>query len=214
MTLDQAKAILGDKFPEKVDCELSYKQGPSRVTFSVFDKMLGGLSIKPEVPNLLTDLPIDPAKSIFGLPLGMTQDEVIARLGQPACKLDLRKGKTALIYGSDLALSFWDGLLGGAVLQEGVFNYRDFELGADPHNALHRNAWSFTNGIRCGMTFAEFKKLAGKKFLYDGCYGAYADGPSKVAIISYTTANDNDESDESKALHGSTIEPLKASLNQ
>jgi hypothetical protein len=214
MTLDQAKAILGDKFPEKVDHEISYKQGPSRVTFSVFDKMLGGLSIKPEVPDFLADLTIDPAKSIFGLPLGSTQDEVIARFGKPVCKLDLRKGKTALIYGSDLALTFWDGLLGGAVLYEGLFNDPAFELGTDSKNVIPGNAWSFTNGIRCGMTFAEFKKLAGNKFLDDGSYGTYVDGPSKVTIISYTMVNENDESDESKSLLGISIEPLKASLNQ
>jgi hypothetical protein len=216
MTLDQAKAILGDKFPEKVDHEISYKQGPSRVTFSVFDKMLGGLSIKPEVPDLLTDLTIDPAKSIFGLPLGSTQYEVIARLGQPACKLDLRKGKTALIYGSDLALTFWDGLLGGAVVKEGLFYDPDFALGTDSKNVIQRNAWSFTNGMRYGMTFAEFKKLAGENLLYDSNYDTYTyvKGPSKVTIISYSSANDNDESDESKSLHGISIEPLKASLNQ
>jgi len=214
MTLDHAKAILGDKLPEKVDYEFSYKQGPSRVTFSVIDKKLASLSIKPEVPDFLADLTIDPAKSIFGLPLGSTQDEVIARFGQPVCKLDLRKGKTALIYGSDLALAFWDGLLGGAVLYEGLFNDPAFELGTDSKNVIPGNAWSFTNGIRCGMTFAEFKKLAGNKFLDDGSYGTYVDGPSKVTIISYTMVNENDESDESKSLLGISIEPLKASLNQ
>ena len=216
MTLDQAKAILGDKFPEKVDHELSYRQGPSRVTFSVFDKMLVSLSIKPENPHFLTDLTIDPAKSIFGLPLGLTQDEVIARLGQPACKLDLRKGKTALIYGSDLALTFWDGLLGGAVVQEGLFYDPDFASGTDSKNVIQRNAWSFTNGMRYGMTLAEFKKLAGENLLHDGNYDAYTyvNGPYKVTIISYSLANENDESDESKSLHGISIEPLKASLNQ
>ena len=214
MTLDQAKAILGDKFPEKVDHELSYKQGPSRVTFLVFDKMLVSLSIKPENPHFLTDLTIDPAKSIFGLPLGSTQDEVIARLGQPACKLDLRKGATALIYGRDLVLSFWDGLLGGAVVKEGLFYDPDFALGTDSKNVIQRNAWSFTNGMRYGMTVAEFKKLAGTNLLHDDSYGTYVSGPSKVTIISCSAANDNDESDESKFLHGISIEPLKASLNQ
>jgi hypothetical protein len=97
--------------------------------------------------------------------------------GQPVCKLDLRKGKTALIYGSDLALTFWDGLLGGAVLYEGLFNDPVFELGTDPKNVIPGNAWLFTNGIRCGMTFAEFKKLAGNKFLDDGSYETYVDGP-------------------------------------
>lgn len=214
MTLDQAKAILGDKLPEKVDYEFSYNQGPSRVTFYVIDKKLVSVSIKPESPALLTDLTIDPAKSIFGLPLGSTQDEVIARLGQPACKLDLRKGETAHIYGNDLALVFWDGLLGGAVLQEGLFNSHDFELGKDFNNAFHRNAWSFPNGIRHGMALAEFKKLAGKNFLHDGSYGTYVDGPTKVTIISYGMKNEGVESDESNFLTGISIEPLKASLNQ
>ncbi len=214
MTLDQAKAILGDKLPEKVDYEFSYKQGPSRVTFSVFDKKLVSLSIKPEAPDFLADLTIDPAKSIFGLPLGSTQDEVIARFGEPVCKLDLRKGKTALIYENNWALTFWDGLLGGAVLYEGLFNDPAFELGTDSKNVIPGNAWSFTNGIRCGMTLAEFKKLAGEKLLYDEGYDTYVDGPSKVTIISYRVVNENDESDESKSLEGISIEPLKASLNQ
>ena len=236
MTLDQAKAILGNKFPGYVENELSYKEGRSRVTFSVFDKKLGNVSIKPEAPNCLADLTIDPAKSIFGFPLGSTQDEVIARLGQPVCKLNLRKGKTALIYGSDCAFTFWDGLLGGAVLEEGLFN-RD-ELGIASLNGFARHDWSFTNGIRPGMTLGECKKLMGNTFqVSNGSYGAYADGPSKVAIISWRfTENGNhldkipsdilgdesdesnnipsDESDESKALHGIAIEPLKASLNQ
>ncbi len=208
MALDQAKAILGKKFPEKVDYELSYKEGRSRVTFSVLDKKLGNVSIKPD------DFTIDPSKSIFGLPLGSTQDEVIARLGQPVCKLDLRKGKTALIYGRDCAFTFWDGLLGGAVLKEGLFS--PDELGIASLNGFAKNDWSLTNGIRPGMTLAEFKKLVGKTFQFsNGSFAAYADGPSKVAIISLSfTEKGNHESDESKALHGIAIEPLKASLNQ
>ena len=68
--------------------------------------------------------------------------------------------------------------------------------------------------MRYGMTLAEFKKLAGDKFLHDGSYETYVNGPYKVTIISCSLANENDESDESKSLHGISIEPLKASLNQ
>lgn len=125
MDLAKAKTILGDKFPSKVDKVLRYQDGDTLVTFRVPDQKLGSVYMEPAVIERSDKLTIDPAKSIFGCPLGSTPEEVISKLGQPIGTHDLGHGKSALVYGADCAVLFWNGRLRGLAL-EGSGNLINF----------------------------------------------------------------------------------------
>jgi len=115
--LQQAKTILGDKFPSKVDKVLRYQDGDTLVTFRVSEQKLGSVYMEPAVIERSDKLTIDPAKSIFGCPLGSTPEEVISKLGEPIGTHNLGHGKSALVYGADSALLFWHGRLRGLALE-------------------------------------------------------------------------------------------------
>jgi hypothetical protein len=117
MDLEQAKTILGDKFPAKVDKVLRYQEGDTLVTFRVSEQKLGSVHMEPAVIERSDKLTIDPAKSIFGCPIGSTPEEVISKLGEPIGTHNLGHGKSALVYGADCALLFWDGRLRGLALE-------------------------------------------------------------------------------------------------
>ena len=176
MTVDQTKAILGEKAAQSPDNQLSYTDGQSKVSFRVYDKKLSSLSIRPIRLEGYNDteikLSIDIGKSIFGCKMGASPEQVIELLGQPTSKLDLQKGKSALIYVESFALIFEEGKLCGLLSSQNIRYALAQSFGKAKSSGFFINdqiienftKWSFTNGVKPGMSLAEAEKRIGKKF--------------------------------------------------
>jgi len=217
MHLEKAKLILGDKFPEKVDKTLCYKDGNTLVTFQVSDQKLGSLYLEPAISETSDGLVIDPSKSIFGCPIGSSSAEVVSKMGPPICSLDFMNGLTALIYSNDCAMLFWNKKLGGIQFGYGIINTHR-EKFAQPNlfwmdiNVASIGLWSFPNGIMSGMLWNEAKsRLAGKELRFErDNVVSFDDGPSMVTLFLYHPIGDEEPKD--RKIGAIRIQPIASPI--
>lgn len=77
------------------------------------------------------DRTIEPGKSIFGCPIGATEEEVIKKLGKPTVQLTPNEQRSSLLYGQNCILEFWQGkLIGASITRErsrGKSEYEEYE---------------------------------------------------------------------------------------
>lgn len=116
---------------------------------------------------------IDPDKSIFGIPLGTTEDEFIAKYGKPMGYLRLDGDETAMLYGKSLAFIFKEGRFGGVLL---TYNTLDWDLSMGIRESQmfpSYNSWELSNGLKPDMTLADARKILGDKLTSEDSHGRY-----------------------------------------
>jgi hypothetical protein len=117
-----------------------------------------------QAPN---NLIIDPDKSIFGIPLGTSEDEIIEKYGKPSGYLRLKGNQTAMIYGKSHALFLNDGKLTGIFLAHYVIDW-DLSKSLRESDAFPSTSnWELSNGLKPDMTLADARKILGEKLSPD-----------------------------------------------
>ena len=106
---------------------------------------------------------IDPDKSIFGIPLGTTEDEFIRKNGKPTGYLNLEDGETALLYGNCHAFFFKRGKLVGVLLTHATVDRQLFERMAMETDFPSLRGWKISNGVKAEMTLPEVRSILGDR---------------------------------------------------
>ena len=91
-------------------------------TFAADDDVRSKITEARETKKLTTQ--IDPDKSIYGIPFGITEDEFITRHGKPMGYLRLNGVETAMIYGKSHAFLFVSGKLAGLRLNHHILDLK------------------------------------------------------------------------------------------
>jgi hypothetical protein len=109
------------------------------------------------------DRTIDLGKSIFGIPLGTTEDEFIKTCGKPDGYMSLQDEETLMLYGTGTAFLFQSGRLAGVMLEYAGF-FREsfgFTLGQKVRRQefVPYREWELSNGIKPFMSLADIRKI-------------------------------------------------------
>ena len=139
---------------------------------------------------------IDPDKSIFGIPYGITEDDFIKKLGKPMGYIRLTGTETGMLYGRSHLFLFEGGKLSGIRITSRILDWKISKsiLRLTPFDRLQ---WKLNNGITKEMNLAEVKKILGdrlskEKFGYQWYYttnNAYVD----LGFSHHTNEGDVDE---------------------
>lgn len=154
---------------------------------------------------------IDPDKSIFGIPLGTTEDEFIAKYGKPMGYLRLDSDETAMLYGKSHAFIFKDGQLGGVLL---TYNTLDWDLSKGLRETQlfpSYNGWELSNGLKPEMTLADARKILGDKLTAEDSHGRYHQqyltDKSRVKLSFSFRSGKAEDDENSYSLHSIFIRP-------
>lgn len=109
---------------------------------------------------------IDPAKSIYGVPLGTSKVEFIRRCGPPTGEVRLKDSTSGLIYGSKHVFLFTNDRLSGIGVRDSVFNGQLFWL-VEP-SPFDQVSWRLSNGITNQMPLPDVKAILGTRLLQYG----------------------------------------------
>jgi len=159
-------------------------------------------------PQVELDRIIDPDTSIFGLPLGISEDEFIKKCGKSVGYLRLKRDKLALLYGNSMAFLFESGKLSGIFLGSDIVNY---PLANDLQfvDLLDDTGWKLNNGIKNNMDLETIRKILGDRLINENpgeLYNHhYFTDKSRVSLSFSGWSNNKDES--TWALHSVLIEP-------
>lgn len=123
---------------------------------------VGAQDIRSKVGPATDTNIIDPDKSIYGVPLGSSEDEFIKKFGQPNGYFKLNSAETVMFYGKRHAFVFTGSKLSGIRYSSFVFDWRLAQT-IQPQSSMDGVRWELSNGIRMGMNRAEVKKILGDR---------------------------------------------------
>lgn len=124
---------------------------------------------------------IVPGKSYLGLQHGMTENEVIGRLGKPDGYLRLQGTETVMIYGRQKGYLFEDGRLSGVRTSFGLVDHRLADLMTENRGVPDLD-WRLDNGVAYEMGKDKVKEILGDR-LVDRDYNAYyIEGDYRVTL--------------------------------
>ncbi len=110
-------------------------------------------------------------KTFFGIPLGTSEDEVIAKFGPATGYARIDGTQTVVLYGPSVGLLFSGGKLAGVRLSRQLLDYRlANEMKAQtPFDGMQ---WKLSNGIQKDSSLPDVKRLLGSK-LQEQSYTTY-----------------------------------------
>ena len=159
-------------------------------------------------PQVELDRIIDPDTSIFGLPLGTSEDEFMKKCGKAVGYMRLKRDKLALLYGNSMAFLFESGKLSGIFLGSDIVNY-PMANGLQFVDLLDDRGWKLNNGIKNNMDLETVRKILGDKLINEDPSQLhnhyYLTDKSRVSLSFSGWPNNKDES--GYALHSVLIEP-------
>lgn len=159
---------------------------------------------------------IDPDKSIFGVPLGTSEDGLIKKFGKPVGYMRLTDNGSLMLYGDTMAFIFQSGKLSGILLQwGGLFDSRlKSELASK--NLLGDKQWELSNGLKNNMNLVNVRGILGDSLLSQNpmCKNSryqqyYLTDKSKVSLGFTRKGRDNEEDEHAYWLSSVRVEPKK-----
>ena len=142
---------------------------------------------------------IDPDKSIFGIPLGTTEEEFIEKNGKPLGYLRLKGNETVMIYGKSNGFLFSGGKLAGVMVAHNIINYELAEIMEKSKIFPDYNQWQLSNGVKPDMKLAKVRELFGGRLSSDDgpmLYRQYALTEKSRVELSFSRHTDKAENDE------------------
>jgi len=142
---------------------------------------------------------IDPDKSIFGIPLGTTEEEFIEKNGKPLGYLRLKGSETVMIYGKSNGFLFSGGKLAGVMVAHNIINYELAESMEKSKIFPDYNQWELSNGVKPDMKLAKVRELFGGRLSSDDgprLYRQYALTEKSRVELSFSRHTDKAENDE------------------
>lgn len=127
------------------------------------------------------DLIIEVGERIYDFPIGMTEDEFIAKKGKPVGYLRIDEVRTAMLYGRKHAFLFKDKKLDGVRISHGIVDWKlSNQLRSD--KLLDASTWRLTNGVYEGMTLEELEEVLADNLKTDRYLRYFDVGNSRVEL--------------------------------
>jgi peroxiredoxin len=104
---------------------------------------------------------IDVSGSLHDLPLGTTEEKVIAKLGQPSGSIRFDEKRTALIYGKNFLLLFYEGIFDGVRISSSSTVDWKISLWQQDHPLFPGDKWRISNGLHKEMALDDAIKILG-----------------------------------------------------
>lgn len=104
---------------------------------------------------------IDLDKSIFGMPMGASEDEVFERNGAPMGYLRIKGDETAMIYGKTRGYLFKSGKLEGILVANTLTDPDLADSMGQSDSLTQHDDWELTNGLKSKMTLEDARKVLG-----------------------------------------------------
>jgi thiol-disulfide isomerase/thioredoxin len=125
---------------------------------------LFAIPILQSAPNTVKEKPesdgfiIDVSGSLNDLPLGTTEEKVIAKLGKPSGSIHFDEKRSGLIYSKSLMLLFYENLFDGIRISSSII---DWQAGRWLQNHAHfpTSHWKLTNGIHKEIELDELVEI-------------------------------------------------------
>jgi hypothetical protein len=160
--------------------------------------------VKPAAPPRVPTPRIDPDKSFFGIALGASEDEALARLGKPDGYLRLNAMTTAMLYGKSMALLFTEGKLSGLRLTGQVIDY-PLSQRMSPNPDFDDLRWELANGLHKESTLKDAKRILGPALRSEKDQWLY-ETDAAVVRLDFSRTSDQGDPDEIQTLRGLTID--------
>lgn len=149
---------------------------------------------------------IDPERGIvFGVPFGAGEDDVIKKFGEPSGVIRLGAKRTALLYGADFLLLFYEGKFdalrcGNAMIDWNVSRWL-------PDNPPFDQHWKTTNGLRPHLSLKDTLALLKLSAPRNDKYRLTWSNDATVLELHFSSRVDPDKNDADDAyfLHGFTL---------
>src|SRR6185295_17494075 len=137
---------------------------------------------------------IDPDKSIYGVQWGSSEDEFIARFGNPTGYIRLNASDTVMLYGKSHAFIFTASKLSGVRISMNVLDWR-LSQSIPALTPFDGAGWQLSNGIRREMTLAEVKKILGESLKTERIQRYFNTDKARVELdfAHYPMEGENDE---------------------
>lgn len=151
---------------------------------------------------------IDPDKSLFGIPLGTTEDEFIKKYGKPTGYVQMSGTDSGMIYGKQYFFFFEGKKLTGLRISHNILDWKiSNEMYAECE--FDNLKWKLDNGIHEGMKRSEVKKILGDRLKTDGRgYQAYYETQkSRVDLDFSHMSGSNEKDDQAFTVFGITVKP-------
>lgn len=136
---------------------------------------------------------INPDKHVYGIPWGSSEDEFIAKWGNPDGYVRFNAQETGMIYGKQHMFLFFNKKLSGLRLTDNIL---DWQLSKKllPNPIFDGVQWTLDNGIEKETDLAKVKKILGNTLTNERYERYYETERAKVTLnfSHYTDAGDND----------------------
>lgn len=162
----------------------------------------------PPSPVTRTKPLIIPNESFFGVSMGTSEDEVLAKLGPPTGYITLNAQSNAAIYDNSKAFIFTKGKLSGIRIGFSLIESKLTGSYRNEDNYYANQDWALPNGITYGTSLERIRELIGKRLTSDrnGPYSRfhqkYQDGESTIHFYFGHRADAADDDDSSYTLSG------------
>lgn len=159
---------------------------------------------------------IDPDKSIFGIPLGTTEDDFIKKNGKPAGYLDLKGQDTAMLYGNNYAFLFEHGKLAGVLLTYSTVDHQLAKRLVGSRFSQDARSWKLSNGIESEMTLPEVRNIVGAELTAANERSLHSQyfltGKSRVELSFSRRSDKAQDDEEAYKLMGVLITPKSSKI--
>ncbi|MEG0973641.1 MAG: hypothetical protein RSD57_05145 [Comamonas sp.] len=145
--------------------------GAGAFTTPVYAQDIRAKVLPASSTNHVSDLIDLSKKTIFGIPLGTSEDEVIAKFGPATGYARINGRQTVVLYGRSVGLLFNSGKLAGVRLTGMLLDYR-LANEMKTQTPFDDIQWKLSNGIPKDSSLADVKRLLGSK-LQDQRYNIY-----------------------------------------
>ena len=136
-------------------------------------------------------------KTIFGVALGTTEDQFIAKYGPAVGYVRLRATKTIMLYGHSVGFVFESGKLAGVRLSRQLLDWR-LANDADLRTPFSHIDWRLSNGIRKDSDMEDIKRILGKRLVGSRFDNHYTEDGLRIDLDLVTVSSDIDgKSDKS-----------------
>lgn len=143
---------------------------------------------------------IDPDKSVYGVQWGSTEDEFIAKFGNPSGYINLNASETVMLYGKSHAFIFTASKLSGLRISMTVLDWR-LSQSIPTLTPFDGIGWQLSNGIRGEMNLAEVKKILGESLKTERSQWYFNTEKARVEM-DFAHYPMEGEKDDSYKLHG------------
>lgn len=154
---------------------------------------------------------IDLDKSIFGMPLGTTEDEFVERNGKPIGYLRLKRDETVMIYGKSNGFLFSGGKLAGVFVTHHIIDYELADSMEKSKIFPNEDQWKLSNGLKPDMTLASVRDIVGDKLISEDPARRYHQyfltEKSRVKLSFSRNMGKEEDDDEAYSLRSIVLRP-------